>query len=91
MGIVRVIIQKAPSNYGAFLPDIDGIVTVGDTIEEIKKNMKEAIDLSLEVMEEIGEPIPEQLQGEYELAYEMDFQTMPKRCRKSNLQHANVN
>ncbi len=76
MNKLKVIIETAPNNYSAYLKDIDGIVCTGDTIEEIEKNMQEAIDLSLEVSKEIGEPIPEPLREEYELEFTMDAKTL---------------
>ena len=36
-----IIIEKARDNYSAYVPDLPGCVTVGDTIEEIKQNIQE--------------------------------------------------
>ncbi|GAC1568729.1 MAG: hypothetical protein NVS3B14_18940 [Ktedonobacteraceae bacterium] len=38
-----IIIEKGDQNYGAYSPDLPGCVAVGDTIEEVQKNMQEAI------------------------------------------------
>ena len=35
-----VIIEKAEGNYSAYIPDLPGCVTVGDTIEEVKQNIQ---------------------------------------------------
>lgn len=43
-----IVIEKAETNYSAFSPDLPGCITVGDTIEGIISNMKEAIELYLE-------------------------------------------
>jgi len=53
-----VIIEKGENNYGAYSPDLPGCVAVGDTLEEIEKNMQEAIEMHLEGMIEDHEPIP---------------------------------
>jgi len=53
-----VIIEKGQENYGAYSPDLPGCVAVGDTIEEVEKNMQEAIEMHLRGMIEDNEPIP---------------------------------
>ncbi len=53
-----VIIQQSANNYGAYAPDIPGCITTGKTLEEIEHNMREALQLKLEVMQEDGEPLP---------------------------------
>jgi predicted RNase H-like HicB family nuclease len=54
-----VIIERAESNYGAYSPDLPGCVATGDTIEEVKENMRDAIEFHLEGMRLHGEAIPE--------------------------------
>ncbi|MTJ46827.1 type II toxin-antitoxin system HicB family antitoxin [Dolichospermum sp. UHCC 0259] len=49
-----IIIEKARDNYSAYVPDLPGCVTVGDTIEEIKQNIQEAIAFHLEALIEDG-------------------------------------
>ncbi|HEX6109650.1 MAG TPA: type II toxin-antitoxin system HicB family antitoxin [Ktedonobacteraceae bacterium] len=53
-----VIIEKRNENYGAYSPDLPGCVAVGDTVEEVEKNMREAIVMHLRGMIEDQEPIP---------------------------------
>ncbi len=53
-----VIIEKGKENYGAYSPDLPGCVAVGDTLEEVEKNMREAIAMHLRGMIEDQEPIP---------------------------------
>ncbi len=53
-----VIIEKGSQNYGAYSPDLPGCVAVGDTIEEVEKNMQEAIEMHIEGMIEDHERIP---------------------------------
>ena len=48
-----------PSNYSAWSPDLPGCVAVGDTLEEVEREMREAIASHLEVMSEDGDPLPE--------------------------------
>lgn len=53
-----VLIEKAESNYAAYVPDLPGCVSTGETVEETLKNMREAIEAHLELLREYGEPIP---------------------------------
>lgn len=50
-----IIIEKGPTSYGAYSPDLPGCVAAGDTIDEVKQLMKEAIELHLRGMLEDGE------------------------------------
>lgn len=54
-----MVIEKGNHNYSAYLPDLPGCVTTGETVEELKHNMQEAIELHLEGLREDGLPIPE--------------------------------
>jgi predicted RNase H-like HicB family nuclease len=54
-----IVIEKAPSNYAAYVPDLPGCVATGSTVEETESLLREAIDLHLEGMREDGLPIPE--------------------------------
>ena len=48
-----VIYEKAPEGgYVGYVPALPGCHTQGETIEETEKNVKEAIDLYLETMED---------------------------------------
>ena len=54
-----VIIESGPNNYSAYVPDLPGCVTAGDTVEEVRQLIQEAIEFHLEGMRLHGEPIPE--------------------------------
>ena len=53
-----VIIEHGPNNLSAYVPDLPGCGTVGDTVEEIKRNIQEAIELHLAGLRKDGLPIP---------------------------------
>jgi predicted RNase H-like HicB family nuclease len=53
-----VIYERGETNWGAYVPDLPGCVSIGDTLAEVQKNIKEAIELYLEVLKEDGKPIP---------------------------------
>ena len=54
-----VLFERGESNWGAIVPDLPGCVSIGDTLDEVRRNVKEAIELYLEVLRERGDPIPE--------------------------------
>lgn len=54
-----VVIEKGEGNYGAYVPDLPGCVAVGDTIEEVEREIQEAIGFHLDGMREDGESIPQ--------------------------------
>lgn len=54
-----VIIERGPTNFSAYVPDLPGVVSVGDTRDEVQANIREAVVLHLEGLREAGEPIPE--------------------------------
>ena len=54
-----VVIEKAEGNYSAYVPDLPGCVAVGDTVEEIEREIQGAIEFHLEGLRADGLPIPE--------------------------------
>ena len=38
-----IVIEKAEGNYSTYVPDLPGCVTVGDTVEELIDNIREAV------------------------------------------------
>jgi len=53
-----VVVEKGPSSYGAYVPDLPGCVAAGESREEVLSLIREAIALHLEELKEQGEPIP---------------------------------
>jgi predicted RNase H-like HicB family nuclease len=53
-----VIIEKGPTSYGAYVPDLPGCVAVAKTEEEVTTLIREAIEFHLEGLRENGDPIP---------------------------------
>jgi len=53
-----VVIEKGERNYSAYVPDLPGCVSVGDSLEEVKAEIRQAIEFHLEGMREDGLPIP---------------------------------
>jgi predicted RNase H-like HicB family nuclease len=53
-----VVIEKGEKNFSAYVPDLPGCVSVGDALEEVKVEIRDAIESHLEGMWEDGSPIP---------------------------------
>ena len=53
-----VVIEKAENNYSAYVPDLPGCVATGATLEEVEREIKEAIRFHLDGMRADGAPIP---------------------------------
>lgn len=53
-----VVIERAPNNFSAFVPDLPGCVATGATIEQAEAEIREAIAFHLEGLREDGLPIP---------------------------------
>jgi predicted RNase H-like HicB family nuclease len=54
-----VVVEKAESNYSAYVPDLPGCVAAAESREEVLELIREAIDFHVEGMREAGEAIPE--------------------------------
>ena len=54
-----IIIERGPTSYGAYSPDLPGCVAVGDTIEEVRRLIAEAIEFHIQGLKLHSEPIPE--------------------------------
>jgi predicted RNase H-like HicB family nuclease len=54
-----IVIEKATSNYAAYVPDLPGCVATGATVEETECLLRAAIELHLQGMKQDGLPIPE--------------------------------
>jgi len=50
-GKISIIIEKDEHGYYAFSPELPGCQSQGDTFEEVKANIDEAIALYLETLE----------------------------------------
>ncbi|MGI2902752.1 type II toxin-antitoxin system HicB family antitoxin [Tolypothrix sp. VBCCA 56010] len=57
--LYAVVIEKAKSNYSAYVPDLPGCVATGATIVETQQQIQEAIAFHLAGLREDNLPIPE--------------------------------
>lgn len=53
-----VVIENSEGSYSAYSPDLPGCVAAGDTVEEVRSLMREAIQMHIDSLREHGEPVP---------------------------------
>ena len=53
-----IIVEKTPSGYSAYSPDVPGCVAAGRTRSEVEHEMREAIAFHIEGLRAAGEEIP---------------------------------
>ena len=54
-----VIFEETGRSVGAYVPDLPGCVAVGETRDEAKQLIREAIELHIESLRNHGEAIPQ--------------------------------
>jgi len=54
-----VIYEKGPTSWGAYVPDLPGVISVGDSRDEVEQLIQEAIEFHLEGMREEGMAVPQ--------------------------------
>ena len=57
-----IVMEPDENGYHAYVPALNGCHSFGNTIEEAKENITQAIQLHIEAMLEDGETIPEELE-----------------------------
>ncbi len=72
-----VVLEKTSSGgFSAYLPELPGCVSTGESIDEIKTNIREAVDFHIEGMQIENLPVPEGFSGEFDLTYKMDLASL---------------
>ena len=72
----RTVIKKDGKYYHGFVPSLPGCHTQGDTIEETKKNLREAIEGYIQSLVKHDEPIP--VDDGYESTETVYLKNLPK-------------
>lgn len=53
-----VVIERAESNFSAYVPDLPGCISTGNTVEDVERNIRDAIAFHLDGLREDDLPIP---------------------------------
>jgi len=54
-----IVVERAKSNYSAYVPDLPGCVATGITIEETEHRLRQAIVIHVQGLREDGLIVPE--------------------------------
>ena len=54
-----VLIERSPANYAGYVPDLPGCVATDASVDEVTRNIRDAIELHLAGLREDDLPIPE--------------------------------
>jgi len=54
-----VVIESTSTGYSAYVPDLPGCIAAGSSVDEVRSNIRKAVDIHLRSMREDGDPIPE--------------------------------
>ncbi len=54
-----IVVEKGPTSYGAYVPDLPGCVAAAETREEVLQLIREAIEFHMEEMRKEGLATPE--------------------------------
>jgi predicted RNase H-like HicB family nuclease len=54
-----IVIEKAEGNYSAYVPDLPGCIATGFSVEEVEREIRDAIRFHIKGLEADGLPIPE--------------------------------
>jgi len=73
---VEVIVEMTENNYSAYIEALPGCVTTGKSMNELKANMREAVEAHIELSREYGDRIPEEFEGEYRLTFRFDAESL---------------
>jgi predicted RNase H-like HicB family nuclease len=50
---------EGEENWGAYVPDLPGCITTGETLDQVREHIREAIHLHLAGLQAEGLPVPE--------------------------------
>jgi predicted RNase H-like HicB family nuclease len=53
-----IVFEKCANNWSAFSPDVPGCGSLGDTLDDTRANVREALEVYLSETARAGEPIP---------------------------------
>ncbi len=73
MKTIQIIIEKSADSFGAYAENVEGIYGAGDTVQECKQSILDAIE-TVKTFEE--SQIPKALKGDYKLVYKFDTESL---------------
>ena len=53
-----ILIEPTATGFSAYSPDLPGCAAAGETRDDVERNMRDAVELHVEGLRELGEPVP---------------------------------
>src|SRR6476659_670025 len=53
-----ILIEPTATGFSAYSPDFPGCAATGETRDDVERNMRDAVELHVEGLRELGEPVP---------------------------------
>jgi predicted RNase H-like HicB family nuclease len=78
MKSIIVTLEMGRDGYGVSFDKVPNVFGFGETVELAKKDAKDALTFYVECLNKNQQPIPEILQGEYNLVFEFDVEALLK-------------
>jgi predicted RNase H-like HicB family nuclease len=76
MKTIIVILEKSENNYSAYIPALDGCVATGESLNEVKQRIVEAVEFHLDGMKVEGLDIPVSFRNDYQFSYKIDVESL---------------
>ena len=73
METIKIIIEKSSDSFGAYAENVEGIYGAGDTAQECKQSILDAIE-TVKTFDD--DNIPDALKGDYEIVYNFDLESL---------------
>lgn len=75
-----VVIEQAPNNYAAYVPDLPGCIATAKTREETFRLICEGIEIYIDELQRMGQTVPEP--QHVELIMSVPSASLPKPARR---------
>ena len=75
---IHVILELGKDGYGVWFEELPHVFGFGETVEAAKADAKAALDGYIVALCKCNQPVPEILQGEYELVFQFDVDALLK-------------
>ena len=75
---IHVILEMGKDGYGVMFNEVPNVFGFGETVTDAKADAKAALYFYIECLNKYNKPIPEILQGDYELVYQFDVEALLK-------------
>ena len=76
MKTILVVLEKSDENYSAYIPEFEGCIATGESLDQVKQRIEEAVEFHIAGMKEEGLDIPDVFQNEYKFSYKIDIESL---------------